>query len=126
MSDSKPGALLQYKNWKESPNVYAEPTHEDWLAEIQRLQRELAEKFSGKCYWCGDIKAGFYHVECAQKMSTGNVEEYKKVVLSLQDTLESTRKKLDEAVKRLKYYAMGNYDMGIKAGKALTKIKGGT
>ena len=65
--------------------------------EIQRLQGELAEKFSGKCYWCGDIKAGFYHVECAQKMSTGNVEEYKKVVLSLQDTLESTHKKLDEA-----------------------------
>ena len=51
----QPNASTQYKDWKEFPKTYAEPKHEDWLAEISaqrdeknrvitKLQTEIAEK----------------------------------------------------------------------------------
>jgi hypothetical protein len=44
MSDNgKPVASAQFAMWKQHPNVYAEPTHEDWLHENDRLRTQLAD-----------------------------------------------------------------------------------
>ena len=37
-----------------------------------------------KCYWCGDTKAKFYHVACAQEMSTSNCKMYSEIVADYQ------------------------------------------
>ncbi len=46
-----------------------------------------------KCYWCGNTKADFYHVECARKMSDSNSKSYSEVLLSTQEMLNKERQK---------------------------------
>ena len=42
MSASQPPASEQYESWKRHPNVYSEPTHRQWLAEVTSLRAALA------------------------------------------------------------------------------------
>lgn len=44
MSDNgKPVASAQFAMWEKLPNVFAEPSHYDWLHEIESLRRQLAD-----------------------------------------------------------------------------------
>lgn len=53
---------------------------------------------SDECYYCGDIEANFYHIECARKMSEFNSAQYKNTVLTLQSQIKSLEKIKDAAV----------------------------
>lgn len=38
MPEGQPNASTQYENWKEFPKSCREPTHEEWLAEVNVLK----------------------------------------------------------------------------------------
>lgn len=44
MCSEQPGALQQYESWKKFPKTYRKPTDEEWISEIDRLTKELAQK----------------------------------------------------------------------------------
>ena len=64
-------------------------------AVLDSEQSELNAVLFGKCYWCGDTKAGFYHVKCAQAMSSSNSQEFSKAVSRYQKELEEIKERDD-------------------------------
>lgn len=58
----------------------------------------------GKCHWCGDIKSGFYHIECAVKMSRSNFEGMSDTVAMYQALLKSEKEKSEQIKSLLMKY----------------------
>ena len=53
-----------------------------------------------KCYWCGDIESGFYHLECAKKMQDGNLKMYRKIVGQYQERIRLYEEVLHRNIKQ--------------------------
>ena len=53
MSDgaSQPAASEQYRCWTYHPKTYREPTHKEWLREVDSLKEELANARRTGQYW---------------------------------------------------------------------------
>jgi len=54
-----------------------------------------------KCHWCGDTDSGFYHVECALKMSHSNCKMYSEIVANYQEENQRLREELMRTERRL-------------------------
>jgi hypothetical protein len=65
MSDgaSQPAASGQYRCWTYHPKTYREPTHKEWLREVDSLKEELANARRTGQYWKDEHLVGNAQIE---------------------------------------------------------------